>query len=182
MKLAILATVIALSAQTLAQNALDGAWEKPCEQIQEDFVRSSLRIENDLWHFIHWGFEEADCKKNYIQFERVFKATAHWSQLDLEVQDVLYTPLTEEVANALAAVHFCGFQDWKVGVRKSVLNQACESVDNYRSGQIIYTRAHPTAVESKSLLYIGEGSEGFDGTSPEKRHRFFEIYAYEKSK
>jgi len=160
---------------------LDGTWIKACQQAQDDFISSELKITQDEWHFLYHGFEELDCQKKYLQFESFLKASMQGSHLDFLVLDVLYTPLTEEVAAALNLISFCGFKNWKMQERKSVLNRICESVDSYRLGQMIYSllqfRQNP-----KLSLFIGASTDSSDGSSSEKRHQIYEDSAYEKSR
>lgn len=153
-------------------------WKKGCEQIGEDYLSSQLYISSEAWLFTDWAFEDPGCQKKYLQFERVFRADLVAGDLDLQVKDVLYTPLTEEVAEALNLIGFCGLKNWQTGVSRSVIQRFCESVDNYQQDQMIFS----IWKFDNEGIFVGQATPGFDGSSPDKRHQSLESSAYQKSK
>lgn len=165
-----------------SQPLLEGLWRKPCELIQDDWVSSELRVQKSQWHFVYWGYEDKACRKKYLQFEQILKASLVSPNLDLQVENILYTPLTQEVAEALNQIAFCNFREWKINQSHSVLDQLCESVDSYRKNQMIYSLFRVFPETTGLFLKLGRPGPETDGSRPEKRHQDYEATAYEKSK
>ena len=169
------------SLQIFAATALNGVWEKPCENQEGDFISSKLTIKKNQWNVSRWGYEDEKCQQKYIQFDLKFQVSAADYEMDMKVVDALYTPKTKEVARALNEAGFCGINNWKKNHAQSVLGLDCSSVVNYQKDQMIYSifRKDPWPPK-RELLWMGEATETYDGRTAEKRHVSFELYAYER--
>lgn len=168
----------------LTNEILDGVWQQPCVETDEDVFRKNLEIKNLKWNFSFFGFEEPGCRKPYIKFEKIVRAAQTFEfgvqNVDLQIQDVIYTPLSKEVADALNLAQFCGFRNWQNQISISVLNRQCDSVANYRVGQIEYGIY---SIDKENLnLKLGQADGVYDGSSKEKRFKTFEAESYQIQK
>jgi hypothetical protein len=158
----------------------EGSWHKPCENILGDEITTQLQVKGSSWHWTHQAFENEGCKIPYLRFERKFQASLEIPNLNLKLINASYTPLSKEVANAFNQIEFCGLRNWKKDVTRSIVGKICEGVQNYIQEQMTYSKFSITFIGPRELLWIGEPTPDFDGTTPEKRHVSFELYAYER--
>lgn len=172
--------ILVFSLTVSAAGALDGVWQKPCEDQNGDFVSAQVAIKSSQWTITSWGYEDQECTMKYLRFDLRFETAVSDFNMDMKIMDALYTPMTAEVAQALSEAEFCGVKSWKMGRSQSVLGLSCSSVRNYQKSQMIYSVFRKDPLPGKDLLWIGEPTKAYDGSTPEKRHVSFELYAYER--
>ena len=85
----------------MAAPTLDAVWKKACEDQDGDYVSSQLKVAKSQWSLTSWNYEDEACATKYLQFDRSYTVTWTDTNLDLKLVDAAYTPLSQEVAEAL---------------------------------------------------------------------------------
>ncbi len=147
--------------------SLIGQWKKACQDIDGDYLLEEMNVDKNSWSESQVAFENADCTLPYIRFEKQFALVINNNNRDLTLQNVFYTSMTAEGAQALNEIEFCGVSDWKLNVRQSMLNKDCGDGEVYQAGTKLYSIFK---LSSDQKLFLGEASENFDGSAPSKRH------------
>jgi hypothetical protein len=160
-----------------------GQWTKKCQDIDGDFITATIQIQNPgkwIWLESELAFEDAACSQLYLKFEKQSTAVMVGNNLDLTLQEVAYTPMSKEVADALNEAEFCQIKNWQANKKQSILNKVCADVGNYVSGQKLYS-IYKMAEETKlPALFIGAPDEKFDGSTPALRHLRFQAIPFLK--
>ena len=172
----VMTVVILLSLYVWATPNLDGTWSKACQDVDGDYVSSSLKISKAQWNVTHWGYEDENCAAKYLQFDLSYSAVMTEQNLDLKLADAAYTPMTDEVAEALNEGEFCGFTNWKKNKKTSIIGKECSDVDNYEKNQMVYS----IYKNQTNQLWLGEASASHEGITPDSRHTSLEAIAYKK--
>lgn len=186
MKKLILSTLILLfSSLGLAAPAWEdllGNWQKDCRDLEGDFLVVQIKVEKKsskyLWTDTQIAYEDDQCVSAYLKFEMNYAPSLSANNIDLVLTDVAYTPLTNEVGEALNSMEFCGISNWQMNKRQSILDKACDGVGNYSSGQKLYS----IVKTAPASLFVGMPDDTFDGTTSAKRHLQYEPTAYRKLK
>lgn len=175
-------SILFLALNAWAVPNLDGNWLKSCEDQDGDYVSSSLKVNKAQWNFSHVGFEDEECRVKYLQFDRSYTAVVTDSKLDLKLVDAVYTPMSDEVAEALNEAEFCGVTSWKKNKKVSIVGKDCSDVDNYLKNQMTYSIYKMEVLDGKNHLQVGEASAVNTGATPATRHASLEQTAYQKSR
>lgn len=163
----------------LGWGQIKGLWVQPCQNVDGEFISSEMDLSAKKVQIRYWGYEDDRCQKKYIQFE--MRMESFWGdegQVDFQVQNVFYTPLTDEVRDSLNLIRFCGISTWQTNQAESVIDKNCDSVTHYQKNQEIFSIYR---FEGQDQLFLGERDEIFDGSSEAKRHRKLQKIAYQKS-
>ncbi|MEN0057788.1 MAG: hypothetical protein AAGB31_03045, partial [Bdellovibrio sp.] len=92
--------------------------------------------------------------------------------LDLTALEATYTPLTDEVTEALNWIAYCGLTNWKTGEAQVVSGRQCDEYTPPTAGDVTYTIYDLRwASDVSQELFLGERSLQYDGRTPEKRHQ-----------
>jgi len=166
---------------SLKANDLQGEWKQPCQiTVDQDVVKHSLQISGENWVWISTGFEKNGCEVPYLSLRETKKALfTETGLLDLTLVKAEYLPQSPGVAKTLNEIHFCGLNNWLNGVAQEVSGLVCSDYKIPQRGENIYTifkeeSPQPTFV----ALSLGQAEPGFDGSSPEKRHRVLSVNPY----
>lgn len=94
-------------------------------------------------------------------------------KVDLTVNSITITPLTDNAAALMNSMSECGFTNWAKNVTKIVTtNTSC--------GLGSQTQAFTVANTSSNTLKLGTSSSGFDGKTEAKRHQVYNSLTYSK--
>ena len=163
---------------TAVATPVEGTYVRTCYIEGEDVLESQIQIKNDLWLRIFTGYEEPACQSAWIQYQESYRVslspTENHSLLNLEVQNVWYTVLTDEVAEVLNSVAYCGIQNWKSQERREVTGLECDEYQVPAAGSKIYARAQ---ISEKSILF-SQKDETHDGLSEKTRHKNWEPHPH----
>jgi len=152
-----------------------GLWQQDCRLVNDDWIRAKLvfteeSVQSGVTNLksnrrplsqqgrLEWvrvGFEEENCQKPYLEYSLLFAYLFdNQNKIDLLVKEAAYTPLTDEVAEALNLVSYCGSRNWKKNHRQVVSGQDCDGF-------------HPPQKEAK-LFWILQLSESGSGQMRER--------------
>ncbi len=170
--------LVFLSLLTNAAN-LDGNWQMACKgTADEDFYRPQLKIEGDNWTEEIPFFEEAGCKTEYLSFTLSWKATGQKQNLDLYHQAFLVTPKTNETAEGLNMIKYCGLTKWQAGKSQNISGRYCGDVG---AAYPVGTKIYSIMKWENEKLWLGVSSKTADGKTPSTRHVTFENEPYLKT-
>lgn len=163
-----------------AASAPEGIYERPCMMFgDEDVLSSELIIQKNIWTTTHTAFEDTACEMPYLVFQTRYKAKLQKTDVDLTALEFSYTVLTDEVAEALNFIEYCGFHDWQKDITKTVTGLQCADFTVPASGEITYSIFEYNETGAiNSELYLGVPSVFRDGKTPEARHDQTEIWPY----
>lgn len=163
-----------------AASAPEGIYERPCMMFEdEDVLSSELIIKDNTWTTTHTAFEDTACETPYLIFQTIYKTKSQANEVDLTAVEFSYTILTDEVAEALNFIEYCGFHDWQTGISKDVTGLQCSDFTVPASGEKIYSVIeYNEAGPLGSELYLGIPSIFRDGKTPETRHDQTDIWPY----
>ncbi|GIL18411.1 MAG: hypothetical protein BroJett040_21620 [Oligoflexia bacterium] len=158
------------------QDVLQGDWKTECLILEEDVVQSKINIQENIWTSIHTGYEDEKCQRPYLEFRQVQKALVLGADLDLTAIESSYTPLTNEISEALNLIRYCGIETWKMGEAQIVNGKECQDFQAPKIGSVLYT----TYKISVGRLYLGRPGKGKRGQTAEDRLSEYETYFYSK--
>ncbi|RZA09242.1 MAG: hypothetical protein EOP11_02355 [Proteobacteria bacterium] len=165
---AILFLTCAISVSAAAAPLPRGSFTKPCSSFEEDdFLISKLDLRDGAWRRVRTAFEESSCTTPWIEYREVARVKRfQGSDLDLELVEASYVPLSGEVAEALNISHFCGKADWKAGIAMPVTGLTC---DDFRVPKLNAPVYAALRIEGDRALRLGEDSGPRDGSRPDLR-------------
>ncbi|MFV3408799.1 hypothetical protein ACNH6C_09350 [Bdellovibrio bacteriovorus] len=149
-------------------------YERPCYVDEGDALTTHLQVSENQWILTHLAYEEDACKQAYLAFEIQYTTATAGTEVDLTVSESSYTPLTEEVAEALNMVKYCDYTDWKRGEKKVVSGYLCDEYKAPNVGDKTYSIFKTEQKDGAELLYIGAASAQGSGKSPSQRHKKYE--------
>ncbi len=160
---------------------LEGQYMHFCYTIGEDTLASTVQIQGAEWVQTHRAFEDEKCQTPYLTFETRYQARVSGSSLDLRIEEVSYSSLTDEVTRALNEISYCGFSDWETQQKKIVTGHLCNEFQTPKVSQVIYsTYSLQTKPDGSVELYLGTSKAGEDGSTPQSRHQGLETIPYKK--
>lgn len=152
-----------------------GSYHKGCQVYNDDdYLTTTLDIQHNKWLFIHTAFEDATCKKPYLQYIKYTKTQVNQNNIDFTYEKVSYKPLSDETANALNLAYWCSKNNWQKDVEIEVTGMNCGDFTPPYKGEILYSIYK---VEEKSL-FLGRGDSNFNGSTESRRHQVFEDSGY----
>lgn len=158
-----------------------GTFVRPCYAVSDDILNSEIQISGSAWSTKFTAFEESGCKTAYLVFETLYSIQhqephpSGFHKLDLSVQEVSYTPLSDEVAEALNFMTYCGFDNWKKDEKKIVTGLICDEFEAPAKGTILYTIFQ---ISKEASLMLGTESKGAEGFSENTRHQHLDKKEY----
>jgi hypothetical protein len=150
-------TALLLGAQAFAAN-----YVQPCRvENDSDYLQATLlTVQNN------WTWKDSGCQLPYLIYQRVYAAAEQGTNLNLTVQSASYTALTDTTTDSLNGISWCGFSDWQTNVAKDVTGKTCEDYQVPSMGNTIYSIIKTDG----SSLWVGEESQGHDGSSEAQRY------------
>lgn len=163
--------------------SLQGHWKQDCQIIEgDDVIQVELDVSGDIWKWQGYGFEDEKCKIPYIAYEEVYSAekvveiASGKFDLDFIANEISYTPLSREVAEALNMARYCEIQDWKDHQKTLVTGRACDDRQLRRAGDRSYQRIKTV----EDGLWWGLYSDSMDGSTPAKRPESYETLMFKR--
>lgn len=147
-----------------------------CYSNGEDVLSESVFKSDSTWTHVFTAFEDDHCKKAYLYFTKIFSVKLSDKNLDLVLQSVLYTPLTNETVDALNLQSWCGFNDWKVNSAKEVTGLFCGDYQAPKVNDTIYTIFSTKTENNKKLWTWGVPTDAHSGKSSNQRHNILSNY------
>jgi len=169
MKNILVATLVCFS---FASYAEDSVWKAAC--VTADDASSSSQVEFAGANMIMSGayYNDASCGTSTLEYKYnatfAFGATIGTEgdrELNVTYVDVLYKPMTEDMAKQFNTDKVCGITDWIAGEYKNVAGKKCGETPEPDAGSKYYDMVRITA---DSFMY-GETDAEHDGSTPEKR-------------
>lgn len=156
---------------------LNAHWQMPCQSSSdEDYFQPELVVLNNNWTEEISFYEEPGCKVKYLAFTLDWQAEVKNNFLDMNLRAFLVTPMTRETAEALNLSKYCGLIHWAAGKSQNVSGRLCNEKPVPAAGEKVYS-----IFELKNdQLRMGESSSGFDGKTPQSRHRILESEPYSR--
>lgn len=158
----------------------DGNYQRPCNMVDDEaYLTSRVSVQDRQWVVAHTAYEEEQCQKAYLTYETHYKVQEVTErEIDMSVLEVSYTVHTDETAEALNTIRFCGFEDWQKDVTKDISGAACEDFEPPAKGEVIYSIAD---LNLQGELRLGEPSGSNRGKTPNSRHQKLESLPFLKS-
>lgn len=181
MKTVLFSLIMGLSSFSWAQS-FEGMWSQDCRVVDDDIEQISIQVHGDEWTWQGVGFDQEDCQSPYLLYQETYQAkksepiTRTDVALDLQTIEVSYTPLTDEVAESLSLISFCGHSDWKSQVKTVVTGETCEDRSVRRSGEMYFQKAG----FNEAGLAWGQLTDSLDGSSVDRRPVDFEARPFHK--
>lgn len=174
--------IILLALQSQAQQV----YSQSCKTIlDDDYVQFSIENKsadfkkNDLVNLKVIAFEDDECQTPYLKFHQYFKVeNRNETQLDLKTIKVTYTALTQEVANALNLIKYCGIKNWKPAIETNVTGNIC---DEYRQLAVGDPYFQIIQIQDGFLKFGPLHDKKFDGRQPSHRPLEFDSLDYKLS-
>jgi len=126
--MATLFTTANLQADTFEQN---------CKIMGEDDV-VQMTVELNTENLLHrvTAFEEENCQKPYLIFDRVYETPENQNQVvSLVHLKSMYTPLSIEVARAMNLIKYCGLRTWTMNQSQDVTGKKCDDFQQLSAGE-----------------------------------------------
>nr|BFD63747.1 hypothetical protein BdHM001_24280 [Bdellovibrio sp. HM001] len=149
-------------------------YDRPCYSDDGDVLTTHLQVQDGKWVLTHIAYEEDACKQSYLAFEIQYGVRIDGGNVDLTVTESSYTPLTEEVAEALNMVRYCEYTDWRRNEKKVVSGYLCDEYKAPNVGDKTYSIFKTEPKDGQELFYLGTASQESSGKSPLQRHKKFE--------
>lgn len=155
---------------------LSGVWNSPCYGSNDFYHVLTVEIHEDVWTTTDWSFSDADCTKIVLEFQTMHQVDLNGNELDAKTLMSYLRPYTNELAAEYNGVKLCGRENWKRGRRIEVTGSHCDGFDVPAAEQRLYSTY---AVEGprNNILWIGEGDLEHDGSSPDRRHQRYFLFA-----
>ena len=147
---------------------INGSYLRPCYIVDTDALTTRMTIQDSKWTLTHTAFEDENCKTPYLIYEIQYKTKTESNAIDMTTVEASYTSLSDEVARSLNYIGYCGFGDWKKGVKKVVTGKMCDEYQAPASGDITYSIF--TLKNDGKELFVGTASGNADGRTPESRY------------
>jgi hypothetical protein len=160
-----------------AELPVSGVFKKSCFAVSDDMLSEQIAVHGNEWTLTHTAYEDGACKTPYIHFEIQYRAQGYQQNLDLEVTASSYTALSNEVAETLNLINYCGFADWKKDEKRIVTGLTCDEFTAPKKGEILYT-VFDISNEGQRL-FLGKEEKGSDGMSEQTRHTTLDPLSYD---
>lgn len=151
-------------------------WRTECYQVGEDILQEDLHFSETAWTRIFTAFEDEHCEIPYLRFEQSYKVKTTGHDADLTHLETAYTPLSEETAEALDFIDWCGLHSWQAHEKKIVTGQDCGDYLPPKLGEMSYTIFR----KDSQGLRLGKAGPGYNGKTPESRHQDLHEYLFQK--
>ena len=161
------------------QTVLEGLWKSSCLKIAEEGEEVSnrtiykLRVIEDTYSYETWEYKDSHCEKEPISKGAISgsitltgpsETLPGITNLEATVDKVTLQIFDETMIPGLNLNKTCGFQDWKAGITKELIET--KECSDYKKGQISYQIFHLNPDRS---LYMGKSTEQENATSRESR-------------
>lgn len=150
MKKIILITLLfgtSLFAQTYQQDCLitdDG-----------DVLQMSLHFDNSKVIYKATAFEEENCQKPYLIFEREYFILEKTSNaLQTEHLSASYTSLTDEVTEVMNMLNYCSIDHWESSVKTDVTGAYCDPFQQAHKNE----KVHFDWLDQGDVIYFNRDS------------------------
>lgn len=134
----------------LLANDIQGTYTQPCQTIDADTIQQSLNFTGtDLAKTIKkqasqtklaWeiqAFEDEKCQISYLKISRKFDVVSLSSQsITVKTIQVTYTAISEEVAESMNFINYCGYSDWAIGQVKDVTGHICDDYQQLKNNEL----------------------------------------------
>ncbi|MNJ99907.1 hypothetical protein D3C87_176880 [compost metagenome] len=169
MKYAVL--LLSFSLLPLTVSAQQGTfWTTECYSTDEDILQEELFQKDGRWEHTHVAYEEENCQKAYLRFQQVSKARLAGQKLDLTHVETSYTPLSEEVAEALNSVAWCGISHWRQHEKQVVTGLVCGDYKAAQAGDMTYSIFKVSSLSKTVRVFLwGKATPALDGKSEATR-------------
>lgn len=141
-------SLIFLSFFLLGLNSNALVFEQNCHIVNDEDVLKMALIFTDpnLSDRVTWrttAFEDENCKTPYIIFDRLFQFISNTpSEILLISLESSYTPISDEVAEALNMMNYCELNTWQAGQKQVVTGRTCQDYVQLREyQQITYSQS-----------------------------------------
>ncbi|WP_413288650.1 hypothetical protein [Bdellovibrio sp. HCB337] len=173
--------ILLLSQVVFASPVLEGSFVRSCYLVGDDALQAQVQVHSGSWIQTFTAYEEETCQTPYLIYEVQSAADIHGNDVDLEVREVSYQSLSDEVTRALNMVNYCGFTNWKTKQKRVVTGLECDEFQAPRLGEKTYTRYQLSAkAGSSEQLLLGTAEGVQDGKTPNTRHHAFETLPYQR--
>lgn len=105
-----------------------GFWIKPCAQIEDDnWMFRELQIAESTWALKTKLNEESECSgPTYLSYEETWQASVQNDQVVLTSVSVTMTPESQETAEALNLMDYCGIHNWQAHQMQNISGKICQ--------------------------------------------------------
>ncbi|MBS1971158.1 MAG: hypothetical protein JSU04_12665 [Bdellovibrionales bacterium] len=174
--------LIVLLNMAFAATPVDGSYLRSCYTVNDDdTLQSVIDIQADKWTQTHVAFEDSACKTPYLIYQIEYNVKVGDHDLDLAMARASYTPLSDEVSEALNMIAYCGFTTWKSHEKKNVTGLLCDEFQVPKASEVLYSNFKLQMNPDQSVaLYLGASAQGEDGKSVSARYRGTESVPYLK--
>lgn len=175
---------------TLVFSALQGKtqqiYSQNCKTIlDDDYVQFTIENEsldfkkNAFFTIKVTAFEDDECQTPYLKFHQYFKVISRNEiQLDLKTIKVTYTALTQEVANALNLIKYCGIKNWKPAIETNVTGNICDEYRQLALGDLYFQIIQ---IQDGFLKFGPLHDKKYNGRQPSSRPVAFDSLEYKLS-
>ena len=141
----IFSLVIFSLSQSLLATDLQGQFVQPCQTIDDDTIQQSLIFISSqsaarLAARLAWeisAFEDEKCQTPYLKISRRFDVVAQSSQsITVKTIQIAYTAVSEETAESLNYINYCGYTDWATGEVKDVTGRICDDYQQLKNNEL----------------------------------------------
>ncbi|HPI39307.1 MAG TPA: hypothetical protein PLJ21_00785 [Pseudobdellovibrionaceae bacterium] len=152
-------------------SSFDGAYQSNCfiDSTDDDVLISKVEISNENFNRTWTAFEDKKCETPYLKYIEKYKYRLSGLDWDGTLLEVGYEPLTDEVAEALNSIQWCGNSGWSKGVYQIVTGFRCGDRQVAQVGQVLYSKMREEV--SRPGLRFGKASPGYSGKTLERRHQ-----------
>lgn len=145
----ILGLIVFSLSQTLLANDIQGQFIQPCQTIDDDTIQQSLIFSQDyknqktqpkLTAQLTWeisAFEDEKCQIPYLKISRQFDIIAKSSSsVTVKTIQVTYLAISDEIAESLNYINYCGYTDWTAGEPKDVTGRVCDDYQQLKIDEL----------------------------------------------
>lgn len=137
LKKMILSLMIFSLSQSLLASDLQGLYAQPCQTIDDDTIQQSLNFTAMQLNWEVSAFEDEKCQTPYLKISRKFDIVALSSQsVTVKTIQITYTAVSEETAESLNYINYCGYADWAAGEIKDVTGRICDDYQQLKNSEL----------------------------------------------
>lgn len=147
-------------------------YQQACRVLgEDDYVQYTVELKNGLQAGSQFSlkltaFEDKNCQIPYLHYNQYFRVSdLQGSFLNLETQKITYTAVTDEVAEALTLIHYCGVKNWTAGNELAVTGQVCDDYQQLDVKETFFQMADL----AQGILRLGKITPEKNGRSAPQR-------------
>lgn len=116
-------------------------YQQACRVIgEDDYVQYQIEREDQgSLNLKLTAFEDENCEVPYLQYNQYFQVeNLQGNRLNLKTEKITYTALSEEVAEALNLIEYCGINSWSEKSEIGVTGKICDEHQQLAKDEILF--------------------------------------------